>query len=395
MNNRIVRQRVPATTTASPAAGQRPNSVNLSGPELERLLVELDGPPGAGGEAAKKRGFVRLQFRPMGVMMRVEQSGGGGVGSSATVTVACRNLSRGGMSVLHGSFIHPGSGVTMFLKTREQTTAPVAGTIVRCRHVRGMVHELGVRFKDPIETKEFVARDPFSDSFSLEKVEPAELVGCVVAIDDSAMDLKLVQHYLRETQVRVRTATSRAQAAPLIAEGCDLVLCDYDLGDATLVDVVQDMRSAGINTPVIAMTADTSTHTRQKLLDVEAGALIAKPISQSLLLRAMAEFLVVSSGNQAMKSTLEESDPNSVLVESFVQQARQFGKRLGECIEREDAAGVRSICLQVRGTAPMLGFAALGKLADAAINAVIANTTVAGAVVPLRSLIAACQRIQA
>lgn len=396
MSNRIVRQRVTqAKPGAAPAAGQRPNSVNMGGADLERLLAELDGPPGAENSAAKKRDFVRWQFRVDGVQMRVEQSGGGGVSSNATVTVACRNLSRGGISILHGAYIHPGSAVTIYLLNHDRSPTPVPGSIIRCRHVRGMVHELGIKFSLPIDTKEFVKRDPFSDCFSLEHVDPAELAGCVVAIDDSPMDQKLVQHYLRGTQIRLRLAATKAEAMPLITEGCDLVLCDFDLGDSTLLDVVGEMRSMGISTPVIAVTADTSALTRDRLVDVEASAFISKPISQALLLRALAEFLMVGSHTQAMRSTLGENDPNAVLVDAFVQQARQFSKRLADCIQREDAQAARSICLQIRGSAPMLGFASLGKLADAAANAVTASMSVSESVVALRSLIAACQRIQA
>lgn len=394
MGKRIIRQRVRPTSATAPSTGQRPNSVNLSGPELDRLLAEMeDG--GDRGEGSKHRDFVRWQFRPQGVEMRLEQSGGGGPSSRATVRVACRNLSRGGMSILHGSYIHPGAEATILLKNTQGQTIPVPGTIVRCRHVRGMVHELGVQFTIPISPSDFVRRDPFSDSFSLERVDPAELTGCVVSIEDSPMDQRLIQHYLRGTQLRLRPAASPEEALPLIAEGCDLVLCDYDLGGATLPDVVERMRADGIHTPVIAVTADTSAATRDRLLESQVSAFLAKPLSQSLLMRALAEFLMVDSASKGLRSTLADSDPNRVLIEPFVQQVRQHARKLVECLEREDTSTIRSICLQIRGTAPMLGFTALGKIADAAANAVASSVDSRDAAVQVRALIAACERIQA
>lgn len=394
MNSRIVRQRAVPRSTTAPAAGQRPNSVNLGGGELEKLLIELDGKPGGPNDASKNRDFVRWNYRPQGVEMRVNQSGGGGVSSSSTVKVACRNLSRGGMSLIHGSFIHTGSSVTVFLRNREQSMVPIAGTVIRCRHVKGMVHELGIKFHTPIDTREFVHRDPFSDCFSLERVDPAELTGCVVSVDDNPMDQKLVQHYLRGTQIRLRAAATKDEAMALITEGCDLVICDFDLGDHTLLDILKEMRGMGLQTPVIAATADTSALSRDRLLEAQASAFVAKPLSQSLLLRAIAEFLMVGSVQQAMRTTLDEDDPNAVLVDAFVQQARTFAKKLEGCLERDDANSARTICLQIRGTAPMLGFAPLGKLADAAANAVTASMSVQESAVQVRSLIAACQRIQ-
>ncbi|MCB9840379.1 MAG: response regulator [Phycisphaeraceae bacterium] len=395
MNSRIVRQRVAPRSTSAAPAGLRPNSVNLAGGDLEKLLTELDGKPGAQGDASKNRDFVRWNFRPQGVEMRIDQSGGTGISSSSTVKVACRNLSRGGMSIIHGSFIHVGSAVTIFLKNRESSMVPIAGSVVRCRHVKGMVHELGIKFNAPIDSREFVQRDPFSDCFSLERVDPAELTGCVVCVDDNPMDQKLVQHYLRGTQIRLRTATSKDEAMPLITEGCDLVLCDFNLGDHTVLDILKEVRSMGLQTPVIATTADTSALSREHLMEAQASALVAKPLTQSLLLRAIAEFLMVGNSQQSMRSTLDESDPNAALIDAFVQQARQFAERLEKCLESDDAGAARTICLQIRGTAPMLGFATLGKLADAAVNAVTASGNVKESAVQVRSLVAACQRIQA
>lgn len=397
MNQRITRQRVtPTAVNKATASGHRPNSVNLAGAELDRLLAELDGPPGQPeGAGAKKRGFVRWQYRPLGVQMRVEQSGGGGISSDATVTVACRNLSRGGASILHGSYIHPGSAVTVFLRSQDHGVTAIPGSIVRCRHVRGMVHEIGVKFSFEIDTKEFMPRDPLSDTFSLEHVDAGTLHGCVVLVEDNDLDAKMMQHFLRDSQVRLRRASSKAEAMPMIVEGCDLVLCDYNLGSETLLDVVGDMRAQGIQTPVVVITADTGSVARDKLIELQAAALLAKPVSQPLLLRAVAEFLLVGSGSQAIRSTLAKGDPNEVLVEPFVAQARQFAKRLGDAVTKNDVASAKSICMQIRGTAPMLGFTPLGKLADAAANAITATSSVKDAVVAIRSLMAACERIHA
>ena len=62
-----------------------------------------------------------------------------------------RNISRTGIGLLHGQFVHVQTGCTIHLKTLKGKLVGVKGRIVRCRHVVGRVHELGVQFEEPLD----------------------------------------------------------------------------------------------------------------------------------------------------------------------------------------------------------------------------------------------------
>jgi hypothetical protein len=76
-------------------------------------------------------------FRPLG-------------GGSSTYALAMRDLSRSGLSFLHGCFLHRGTSCEFVLVGSDR--APLLrmnGSVVRCEHVRGTIHDVGVRFDQP------------------------------------------------------------------------------------------------------------------------------------------------------------------------------------------------------------------------------------------------------
>ncbi|MDX2116758.1 MAG: PilZ domain-containing protein [Planctomycetota bacterium] len=84
-----------------------------------------------------------------------------GTGSSVcTALVVPRDVSDGGLSFLHGVFIYSGTHILIQLKTRDGEQMLVPGKVVRCTHVVGRVHEVGVKFDRPIDVAPFVAFVP-------------------------------------------------------------------------------------------------------------------------------------------------------------------------------------------------------------------------------------------
>lgn len=67
-----------------------------------------------------------------------------------------RNLSTGGVSVLHGSFLYPGTTCTIMLKTIDGEQLCIDGRIIRCRCVHGRAHEVNIRFDKQIEIENFI-----------------------------------------------------------------------------------------------------------------------------------------------------------------------------------------------------------------------------------------------
>lgn len=78
-------------------------------------------------------------------------------GANARYVVRPRNLSAGGISFLHGSFLYPGTPCIVTLETTDGENVNASGRIVRCRCVHGRTHEVAVQFSGLIDIENFVS----------------------------------------------------------------------------------------------------------------------------------------------------------------------------------------------------------------------------------------------
>ena len=376
----------PARGRAAAQQTDRRNSLRLNPRELGSLLDEFDAPEE--GRPSGQRKFVRRPFRHDSLQVLVCPPGG----SPTRITMACRNISRTGLSVLHNCYMHPGTRCTVLLPHPTRGQVPVAGSVGRCEHRSGMVHEIGIKFSEPIEVREFIHADPFGDCYSLESFKPDELKGSIVYVDDCEMDVRILKHFLRGTALAVRTAGNIADAIALLDSRPDLVITDYDLPDGTGLDLTGAIRQRGSPAPVILLTSDTGDATRRALAAAPPDACLAKPLTQNLLQRAIGEFLIVKSkGSQGQAPTGPDAE-TAALVQTFVEALPRCVAQLNAAVKSSDAAQARSQCLRIAGTAPSVGFAHLGELAQVAARTLAASKSVPASLKPIQALIAACER---
>lgn len=361
------------------------NSVRMDAARLNRFLDERDAATEQ-GDNHPRRDFVRWPFRNTGIPLTLSHPGG----SQTTFVVACRNLSSGGIGLLHSAYVHCGTACIVLLPRADGTTSTVQGTVVRCTHLTGTIHEVGIRFESPIDPKQFVQLDPFANGFSVETVDPEKLRGTALFIGASTLDHALVRHFLRVTQVGLVVAPNLEEALQRAIAGVDVILCDSDCGDLAGPEIVRGLRAAGLSQPILMVTADTSETTRRELIKAQATAFITKPINQDTLFRALAEYM--GTGNGGFASTLPEGHPNFTLLETFVEGLHEQAALLTAAIEQKSVQKARAICLQVAGSTPVMGFERIASLAKAGEQALAAGASVADVDVTLRMLAAACQR---
>jgi CheY-like chemotaxis protein len=266
------------------------------------------------------------------------------------------------------------------------------GTVVRCAHLSGLVHELGIKFSMQIQARDLVSRDPFADSFSIERVDPEKLKGTIVYVDDSAAERRLIAHYLRGTCLRLKVAATGEEGLKLVEEGCELIACDFELPGFPNGSFVRRIRDAGFDTSIIVVTADPTAVTRSSLNSLRINAFLAKPFRQEMFLRAIAEFMSNDSGGKQSTCSLSPDHPNRALVEGYVDQMHADAKRIAALIEADSVEPLRALMLQIVGSAANYGYEAIGRLAQAAVTSLASTMNIAESLAPIKLLQSACER---
>ena len=114
------------------------NTLRLSPSELHKLLETVEKRDGE--NKSPDREFVRWSYRVESVNLVIEHNSG----NKINLPVATRNISRGGISILHSAYMHTGTPCELLLRLPGGEALSVRGTVRRCAHLIGRAHEIGV-----------------------------------------------------------------------------------------------------------------------------------------------------------------------------------------------------------------------------------------------------------
>jgi len=284
--------RTPPDPKRAEKGAERPNTIGLEAPKLDLLLNHLDAPE-VEQPAKAKRHFARWPFRRIALNITIIHPGG----SQVSLKLACRNLSCGGVGVLHTSFLHAGSKCIVELPSETGSVDRIEGVVSRCMHRRGTLHEIGIRFTRGIDLSRYVRRD--ADYVpALEKVDATKLVGSILCIDPSDADVELVRAVLGETQLSLRQVRTATEAIAEDTRSFSLIICERQLPDMHGLNLVQKLRAANVITPVFMVS-------RQGWGPGEVtdrlSAWARKPVEPGLMLRIIAELHHLKESRQVRR----------------------------------------------------------------------------------------------
>ena len=116
----------------------------------------------------------------------------------------------------------------------------------------------------------------------------------VLVVDDNGMNLMVVQGLLEPTGVQVDMAQSGAKAVELCSENrYDIILLDHMMPEMDGVETLRRLRLDGLcrETPVIALTANAVSGSREMYLKLGFNDYLSKPIAGSTLEKKLAQWL--------------------------------------------------------------------------------------------------------
>lgn len=363
----------------------RENTLGSQSRRLDELLDELD----ARDSSSVHRSHARRKFRERSVSVVLSQPDGGEV----TLKLAARNLSVGGVSLLHSAFVYPGTAIVVSLPRVNGKLQKVRGKVMRCDHLTGVIHEVGVKFDDPVNLHDFQHADPFSNTFSYENVQLGRLRGTVVHIDPSQIDRQIVRHLLKDTALSIRGCENYEEARPYIHKGCDLILSEFRLPDSDGAMLTSTLRSDGHTIPVVIVSSSTSSETLEAVRRAAIDVFIPKPIEAPRLIAAIAEFLAPESAYQDQKPAgLDEGMRE--LAAMFAASLPGLADRLDHAADDSQNGEMLSIASQIKGSALSLGFERIGLAAGEAMDLIAGNASPEVINRTVRKLVTACRTVR-
>jgi len=374
------------------SSSRRPNTLGLRASELEAVVRSLQGADSGTRPQDPRRRHTRIPYVKERIHVRLQQPGA----APQVLKMACRNLSSGGVSLLHNAFVHVGSPCAVVLHHRIDGQRVIEGTIVRCTHRAGVLHELGVQFNEPILVAEYLNGVEEDSLLSFENIDHEELEGDILLIESNATDDALVRHYLSHTRLRIRHAGTLEAAADEMERKPDVVILDLHVENDNGSMFLVRRRAEGDNTPVIALTIDTTDHARSLLAALAHVRLLTKPVDQNDLIRSLAEFLLQDLPAVTAGASVETIGANLPLelLEAFRIELDGCIEELEASLSQSDPARCRQACQRLAGSAPSLGLQNLGNLARCVLER-LPEETFKNLASQITELIESCKRQRA
>lgn len=339
------------------------DTLRLDPQERQVLLAALDE-NAEEARFANLRADQRVRFEmPSGVVTKIYQPGG----SPITYLIHPRNLSRTGMSFLHGTYVYDHSRVQVHLRTIKDQTAVVTGSVVWCRHVRGRVHEIGVSFNHPIVLSAFVKELPRDDKASL-RTRLAPLHQRLLYVDDCLDDQELLAFHCKSAGIDLLRAADALAALEIVeTKPIEAVVAAVMLPGMSGLEMLEALRATQFTKPVVLLSVDASRQTQELALARGATAVMNKPYVFEDLAARLCEHLPreqCPATGDALVSEHWGNAPMRPLIQNFLarlqKQVRQLSSLIGEAGNQPI---LEKLCLDLRGSAGGYGYPSISEAA--------------------------------
>lgn len=217
---------------------------------LRALLDELDVAC-ADYTGPERRRDERLSFRRITPPLRVLQSSGNVLQTPAIT----RNLSPGGVAVLHRPYIHPNCTAVVSLQPLKGKPIGLAGKVIDCRYVGDNFHETCLAFDERINLARFLsAVEQGRADQHLDRVRRRMDGVRILLIDPEGAVQAALAGSFGALGARVHSVAYLGKAIDhLRTEPVDLLFCGPSHDGASGAQIVRLCRDSGYLRPILAM----------------------------------------------------------------------------------------------------------------------------------------------
>jgi len=333
----------------------------------EAILAELDRQART-YHGVNRRQDNRMDYRPEdGVWVKLTHP----TGLVVDLVVVPRDISRRGISFLHGSFVHIGTRCVLNLQSVSGEQINVSGSVLRCHYLTSGVHEVTVKFDGPISLNEVLclcSKHKNEAKSNVRLVEDKDLLSYrVLYVEDSADDRQLARHIMTQLGIQVYLASNGDEALKLIpTTPIDMVLTDVYLPGMSGLELAERLRSTGFTAPIVMVTADESHQVATEAMEKGCDALLTKPYSKADLKEILSTHLNVGGcgvDSAPLFSTKWSDAAMQPIILEYLGRLEDKIRLIEQALAQRDMRSLDAICLEIKGSAEGYGFAKISRVA--------------------------------
>jgi len=336
----------------------------------QQRAAEADSAGRRGGKknATPQRQYARLRVDAPNTIVELTQPSG----ASARFSVVPRNISTYGLGFIHGQFIHEQTRVNLALPARGGELVGMTGLIVRCRHVTGLIHEVGVMFDEPVDVRRFVAPEEADEetiqreqarAFA-EKQEDVEartpLSGEVLVVECRQSVREGLARSLREIGLNATLAANPDEADQAIRRGgWDVAIVGRSVDQTPAADLIRRWRDGGLAAPIFVLAPEGDPKMEAEVTAVGGAGLIDEAIDPRPLRRTLSAILQpadIAPADETIHSQLADDENMRPMIEQFVEGLTDVSKRMERSLEREDFDSLSRVVTMLKSAGESYGY---------------------------------------
>lgn len=208
-----------------------------------------------------------------------------------------------------------------------------------------------------------------------------KLIGRILLAEDGQDNQRLISTILRLAGAKVDIVENGRQAVRMVHTSIEdkkpynLILMDMQMPEMDGYQATKQLRSMGINLPIIALTAHTMPQDRDKCLQAGCNEYVAKPIQRQQLLDLLERMLVGSTpqlesnqptaslenanGDDAIHSVYENEEGFEEIIAQFVQRLPMHLDQMHRALQASLWDDLRRLAHQLKGAGGSYGYSQL------------------------------------
>ena len=159
----------------------------------------------------------------------------------------------------------------------------------------------------------------------------------VLIVDDIDTNLKVAKGLMLPYKMQVDLCTSGIEAIERVkADSYDLIFMDHMMPEMDGIEAMKLIRETHANLPIIALTANAVSGTKEMFLSKGFNDFLSKPIDTIELNSILEKWLPEEKREKAMGTVSEISNINLEILDTFYKDGLKKIKEIKKCLETEN-----------------------------------------------------------